>query len=137
MQPQLTQHRAQPRSFCRLALSAPLVGTSGLFSSASAQQDVGEISIRIVGARLVTEGYPFTAALQHVAGHGYGGSLVHSQWVLTAAHWHRMPESLNGDHKQALSMQPFLDRSTGAGCANPSQRANVPPQRSSPPAGTA
>ncbi|MFN7783421.1 MAG: trypsin-like serine protease [Lysobacterales bacterium] len=86
MQPQLTQHRAQPRSFCRLALSAPLVGTSGLFSSASAQQDVGEISIRIVGARLVTEGYPFTAALQHVAGHGYGGSLVHSQWVLTAAH---------------------------------------------------
>lgn len=86
MQPQLTQCRAQPRSFCRLALSGLVVGSSGRLSSASAQQDEGEISIRIVGARLANEGYPPTASLQHKVSRGCGSSLIHPQWVLTAVH---------------------------------------------------
>jgi hypothetical protein len=85
MQLQLTQRRAQARSFWRLALSGLLVGACGLIGSASAQQDEGAIGIQNVGGRLATGAYPLTASLQRKGGHGCGGALIHPQRVLTAA----------------------------------------------------
>lgn len=85
MQLQLTQRRAQARSFWRLALSGLRVGACGLTGSASAQPDEGTIGLRIVGGRLATEAYPLTASLHGKGSHGCGGSLIHPQRVLTAA----------------------------------------------------
>ena len=85
MQLQLTQRRAQARSLWRLALSGVLVGACGLIGSVSAQQDEGEIGIQIVGGRLATEAYAFTASPHGNGSHGCCASLIHPQRVLTAA----------------------------------------------------
>lgn len=85
MQLQLTQRRAQARSFWRLALPGLLVGACGLIGSATAQPDEGDIGIQILDGRLATEAYPLTASLQRKGSQGCGGSLIHPQRVLIAA----------------------------------------------------
>ncbi|MFC9255846.1 S1 family peptidase [Amycolatopsis thailandensis] len=75
------------RTLLRVAL-IPLVAGAAALSVASpvAAQEPGQVGPAIVGGGQASGDFPWIASLQVNGRHGCGGSLISSQWVVTAAH---------------------------------------------------
>ncbi|KUF15082.1 MULTISPECIES: S1 family peptidase [Streptomyces] len=78
-----------PTSLIRGVLSTLLLATAAIALPATAQAAPAPVPTGaqpIVGGGQASENYPFMASLQQQGRHGCGGSLISSQWVVTAAH---------------------------------------------------